>query len=300
MPPLPRLFIDKLAITIPLEGTRGEEVHQAVVDSAERWCDFISLASFRNRSYLGQYRFTTPEGHSATLLLEPRNRRNNYFKLEYSPNNFGESGRALLGDYLREVLGDGYLADIQGAKLTRLDVAFDVRRIPLKDLMIIDLRSRKSSIIRGKQGEAESYYFPFKGTNQLCVYDKLKEMADTGEPPPSNRRPAEWIRFEYRYRRLKGYTLGDVVGRMENPFRDNFDVKQFGLTDASMNAERLRMFFDGCRLAGVDSVLEEMPEIATREMFRSEYRAFPVPLFWRRRTTIWGGFPAAIENALPA
>ncbi|MBK7416008.1 MAG: hypothetical protein IPJ38_13705 [Dechloromonas sp.] len=126
MPPPPRLFIDKLAITIPLQGIRGEEVHQAIADSSERWCDFISMANFRNRGYRGHYKFTTPEGHVAALLLEPRNRHNNYFKLEYSPNNFGESGRALLGEYLREVLGDGYLTDILDGKLTRLDVAFDV------------------------------------------------------------------------------------------------------------------------------------------------------------------------------
>lgn len=300
MPRIPRLFIDKLAITIPLQGFRGEEVHQAVADSSEQWCDFISLASFRNRGYRGQYRFTTPDGHAAALLLQPRNPRNNYFKLEYSPNNFGESGRALLGEYLREILGDGYLADVQGAKLTRLDVAFDVRRVSLKDLMIIDLRRRKSSIIRGKQGEAESYYFPFKGTNQLCVYDKLQEITDMNEPTPSNRRPAKWIRFEYRYRRLKNYTLGDIVGRMVSPFRSNFDVKQFGLTEAHLDAERLRMFFDGCRLAGVDSVLEEIPDHGSREIFILAYRTFPVPTFWLRRTSIWAGFRAAIDSALPA
>lgn len=299
MPRVPQLFIDKLAITIPLEGTRGEQVHQTVRDQTERWCDFISLASFRNRGYRGQYRFALENDHSAALLLEPRNQRNNYFKLEYSPNNFGDDGRALLGEYLRDILGDGYLTDIRNARLTRLDVAFDVRRMRLKDLMIIDLRNRKSSIIRGRQGEAESYYFPFKGTNQLCVYDKLQEQIDINGPLLANRKPAEWIRFEYRYRRLNGYTLGDVVGRMQNPFADNFDVRQFGTTEAQLDAERLRMFFDACRLAGVESILEEIPELHMKDSYRLAYRTFPVPYFWQRRTSIWAGFRAAIENALP-
>jgi len=300
MPNYPTLFVDKLAITIPLEGARGEEVHQAVIDSAHDWSEFISLASLRNRSYLGQYKFSTQDGNEAVLLLQPRNRSNNYFKLEYSPNNFGAAGRALLGNYLRQILGETYLNDVQNARLTRLDVAFDLRRVRLKDLLIVDLRGGKSSIIRGREsGDAESYYFPHKGTNQLCVYDKLQEMIDTRKLlPQPNRRYAPWIRFEYRYRRLNRYTLADVVGRMENPFQ-NFEVKQFGMTEARISYERLRMIFDGCRLAGVESFLEEKSDTATQDKLVLAYRTFPVPSFWLRRTSIWGGFRRAIANALP-
>ena len=297
MPRYPTLFIDKLGITIPLEGQRGQEVHQAVIDSAERWGDYIALASLRNRSYLGQYKFSTREGTNAVLLLQPRNRRNNFFKLEYSPNNFGDAGRTLLGEYLREILGDTYLDDILSANLTRLDVAFDVRRLRLKDLLIVDTRGGKSSIIRNGQGEAESYYFPFNGTNQLCVYDKLQETIDKQGASLPNHKRAQWIRFEYRYRRLSRYTLGSLRGRMENPFR-NFEVRQFAPTPG-LNAEHVRLFFDGCRLAGLDSILEEIPDIATRDRLSAAYRAFPVPAFWQRRTSIWGGLPDAIENALP-
>lgn len=300
MPRYPTLFIDKLAITIPIEAQRREEVWEAINESAELWMDFISLASLRTRSYAGKFKFTTPEGYKAVLLLQPRNRSYNFFKLEYSPNNFGEAGRALLGDYLRDILGTGYLEDILTARLTRLDVAFDVRRVPLKELLIADLRGGKSSIIRGREsGDAETYYFPHKGTNQLCVYDKLQEMIDTRKLlPQPNRLYTPWVRFEYRYRRLTRYTLADVVGRMENPFH-NFEVKQFNPTQARISPERLRLFFDGCRMAGVDSVLEEIPDIATKQRLLTSYRAFPIPAFWIRRTSIWGGLRNAIENALP-
>jgi hypothetical protein len=296
----PALFIDKLAITIPLETARSEGVHDAVIESHHhQWADYISPGRFSNRGYRGNYEFITPEGSKAFLFLQATNPRNNQFRLEYSPNNFGEAGRALLGGYLREILGETYLDDVLGARLTRLDVAFDVRRVRLKDLLIVDLRGGKSSIIRGKEGrDAESYYFPFKGTNQLCVYDKLQEDIDNhGSPPPDYRR-AQWIRFEYRYRRLSRYTLGDVVGRLVNPFR-NFEVKQFGDTRVRINTERLRMFFDGCRTAGVDSMLEEIPDIAIRNRLRTAYREFPVPTFWQRRTSIWAGLRGAIENSLP-
>jgi hypothetical protein len=295
---IPTLFVDKVAITIPLDSARRREVLQAVENSSERWANYISLASLRNRSYEGQFKFTLPDDTAATLLLQPINRRNNYMKLEYSPNNFGEAGRALLGEYLADILGASYIDDIRGARLSRLDVAFDVRRLPLKDLLIVDCRGGKSSIIRGREGEAESYYFPFKGTNQLCVYDKLREQIDKhGSPPPGHRR-AHWVRFEYRYRRLNRYTLDDVVGRLENPF-DNFIVKQFGIIQTRASREGLRMFFDGCRLAGLNSVLNEIPDAATRDSLALAYRAFPVPNFWLRRTSIWGGLRRAIENALP-
>jgi hypothetical protein len=296
----PSLFIDKLAVTIPLDGSRGADVHHAVTESAYEWSEFISLASLRNRSYIGQYKFTISDGRSATLLLQPRNPRNNYFKLEYSPNNFGEEGRALLGEYLRNILGDGYLDDIRGAKLTRLDVTFDVRRLPLKDLLIVDCKGRKSSIIRGREGgDAETYYFPFDGKRQLCVYDKLQQIRDKQGLPPSGIGRAPWVRFEYRCRSLSRYTLDDVVGRMENPF-NNFIVKQFSLTDIGISYENLRMFFDSCRLAGVDSTLSGIQDTAMRDSLALAYRTFPTPAFWQRRTSIWAGFRTAIQNALPA
>ena len=86
---------------------------------------------------------------------------------------------------------------------------------------------------------------------------------------------------------------------MQNPFADNFDVRQFGITQARMSAERLRIFFDACRLAGLDSVLAEIPELHMKDFYTSVHRAFPVPYFWQRRTSIWAGFREAIDNALP-
>lgn len=296
----PELFIDKLAITIPLARLRGQEVHEAVIESHHhQWADYISPGRFPNRGYRGKYEFTTPEGCIASLFLQPTNPRNNQFRLEYSPNNFGESGRALLGDYLREILGRGYLDDVLGATLTRLDIAFDVPRVRLKDLLIVDLRGRKSSIIRGTEGEPETYYFPPDSTNQICVYDKLQETIDREGLPLAGHIRAQRVRFEYRYSKMKGYTLANAGdGRMKPPYK-NFKVRRFVPTEARVANERLRMFFDACRLAGVDSVLKGIPDIATRQRLLTTYRAFPIPEFWKRINSIWGGLPNAIQNALP-
>ena len=302
MPRVPKLFIDKLVITVRFDSSRAEAVRQAIEDSFE-WSDAIEPIDIDISNYSENFQFVAPNGHKATLQMGPRNRRNNNFRLEYSPNNLGAAGRAALGEYLRDTLGDGYLTDIRNGRLTRLDLAFDVRRIRLKDLMIVDLRSRKTSIIRGEQGEVETYYLPFneknRCKNQFCIYDKLKERIDKEGPISASRRPADWVRFEYRHRSLKGYTLDTLFRRMENPFRDNFSVKQFGITDAPIDADNLRLFFDACRLAGVDSVLEEIPDTQTRDIYSLAYRTFPVPYFWRRRTSIWAGFQAAVENAKP-
>lgn len=293
----PTLFIDKLAITVPLPVERGEQAHQAICDSTERWADHINFASLRRHRYTEAFQFEVARKIKATLLLQPTNPRNNYFKLEYSPDKFGETGRRLLGEYLQEILGNDYLELLLAGRLTRLDVAFDIRRVRLKDLLIVDLRGGKSSIIRGMEsGDAESYYFPFKGTNQLCVYDKLQEDIDTNGAAEANRVRIPRIRFEYRYRRLSRYTLGNIVGRLENPFH-NFDVKQFRARER--NPECLRAFFDGCRLAGVDSMLSETASPELRDEQHEAYRAFPTPTFWQRRTSIWGGLRQAVENALP-
>lgn len=292
----PILFIDKLAITIPLPVERGAQVHQAVCDSTERWRDHINFASLRRHNYAGAFKFEVAPKVKATLLLQPRNRRNNYFKLEYSPAKFGDTGLQLLGAYLQEILGNDYIELLLGGRLTRLDVAFDVRRVRLKDILIIDLRPRKSSIIRGLGGEVESYYFPFKGANQLCVYDKLQEDIDTNFAATPNRVRVPRIRFEYRYRRMNRYTLGNIVGRLENPFH-NFDVRQFRASEG--HPDCLRAFFDGCRLAGRDSTLSEITSPELRNELLEAYRALPTPAFWLRRTSIWGGLRQAVENAIP-
>ena len=156
MPRVPKLFIDKLVITVRFDSSRAEAVRQAIEDSFE-WSDAIEPIDIDISNYSENFQFVAPNGHKATLQMGPRNRRNNNFRLEYSPNNLGAAGRAALGEYLRDTLGDGYLTDIRNGRLTRLDLAFDVRRIRLKDLMIVDLRGRKTSIIRGEQGEVETY-----------------------------------------------------------------------------------------------------------------------------------------------
>lgn len=294
MPHYPALFIDKLAITLPLGGQRGQEVHEAVIESHHhQWADYMSPGISTIRGYRGNYEFVTPDGSKASLFF-----RSNEFRLEYSPNNFGESGRALLGGYLSEILGRGYLDDVLAATLTRLDVAFDVPRVRLKDLLIVDRRGRKSSIIRGKDGEPETYYFPNESTNQLLVYDKLRETIDRGRLSTAGRVPARRVRFEYRYSKMKNYTLDTVVGRMQSPYK-HFDVRRFVPIETRVTNERQRIFFDACRLAGVDSVLNEIPDIATRQRLLTTYLAFPSPEFWKRRTSIWGGLRNAIENALP-
>lgn len=299
MPRYPALFIDTLAITLPLGEQRGREVHEAVIESHHHhWADYISPGRFAIRGYRGNYEFVTPKGSKAKLFLQPTKPRNNEFRLEYSPNNFGDDGRALLGDYLRDILGAGYLEDILNAKLTRLDVAFDVPRIRLKDLLIVDLRGSKSSIIRGIEGEPESYYFPYDSTNQILVYDKLQETIEREGLSTAGHVRARRVRFEYRYSKMKNYTLDTVVGRMQSPYK-HFDVRRFVPTEARVPNERQRIFFDACRLSGVDSVLNEIPDIATRQRLLTNYRAFPTPEFWKRRTSIWGGLRNAIENALP-
>jgi hypothetical protein len=296
--PLPSLFIDKLAVTISLEADRQSEVHDAANDAIHEWDEFVVLENPRSSGYRSKFSFTVANGGRASLFFQPTNPRNNYFKLEYSPNNFGGAGLALLGEYLQQILGDTYLTDIREADLRRLDVAFDVRRVRLKDLLITDRDSRKSIIYRGEQGEAETFYFPPDGKRQLCVYDKLKEDLDKRGPSAPNRRRAPWVRFEFRFKSLSNYTLNSIAGRLENPFQ-NFEVRHFGITQPRIPAERLRMFFDGCRLAGVDSVLEEITDTATRDYLALAYRSLPVPNFWLRRTSIWGRLPRAIENALP-
>jgi len=288
----PSLFVDKISLTLPIESGRRQDIEQNLNESTEQWANFISLAHLHSR-YRDQFNFTLPTGATALLQFNPYNRHNNYLKLEYSPDRFGAEGRSFLGQYLRGLLGHGYLNEMQSAKINRLDLAFDVRRQHLNNLLIVDRRNNKSAIIRSNISGVESYYFPFQGTNQLCVYDKFIESTD-GSPPPFR----QWVRFEYRYRKISRYTLGDIAERLVNPF-NRFEVKTFQAIDGDVPHHIQRMFFDACRLKGPDTALTDIDEPHSRSIFGDLYQRFPTPYFWLRRTSIWTGLREAIQQAAP-
>lgn len=295
MTSLPRLFIDKLELTITVDRERQRDVQERLSDASERWLDNLTNPRARGR-YRYRYELTTPSGHIITIKSQPLTESANYLKLEYSPENIGIEGSELLGAYLAFVLGTQYRQDFYLGEVNRIDITFDVRRRPLYELWIHDTRlpRKVSALIRGGDLQAETIYFGYNtkrrsNKRQLIVYDKNAEQGH-----PRNHIP--WLRFEYRY--AKGdYLLCHLFEHLRNPYH-SFEVRRYAPLPNLMTSLQSRLLFDACILRGERSVIESAPE-SERDQLREAIHSFPYWSVWTRRNSIWNTLQHRIAELLP-
>lgn len=246
MASLPRLFIDKLFLTIPLEPRRGEDVLERLQVSVA-WREDLSRPP-RDWRYCSEYELDAPNGETVTLYADPRARGTNFLKLEYSPNNIGDAGSAVLSAHLHEILGRSYRRLFYAGFVRRIDLAFDAPRISPHDLWVQDRRTRKteSAIIRGRDLQTETIILGYDTTRQLIVYDKMQEQAKKRRQP-LRRHAASLTRIEYRYEKGK-YRLDEQYCRMRRPLH-NFWIRRYAPI-AGLSPALSRAVFDALRLRG--------------------------------------------------
>lgn len=293
MSSLPRLFIDTLELTIPVDEGRKQVVQERLDDASERWPDnLISLPA--RRPYARRYQLDMPGGGTITIKAEPEKQASNYLKLEYKPEQIGTEGARTLAQYLRFVLGETYREDFYQGNVNRLDATFDIRRVSIENFWVEDSRDKmKSALIRGKSRRIETIYLGYKSRREFYVYDKKAEKEGRGRDVSIN---TPWVRFEYRY--VKGdYPLGDLYERMGNPY-DKFVIKRYAPIPYLMENHHSRWLFDACRLRGSGQVLDAMPE-NLRGDTEAAMRAFPYANCWLRRRAVWSQLRERIEELLP-
>lgn len=290
MATLPRLFIDKLVLTIDVSEQRRALVQDQLSNASEPFYDNLTNPAPRGR-YRYRYELTVPNGEVITIQSQPASASHNYLKLEYSPERIGSDGAGLLATYLNFVLGPQFRQDFYQGHVDRIDITFDVHRLRLDDLWIQDLRNpgKTSAVIRGGDLQCETLYFGYGTTRQLIVYDKNTERGR----PRSN---TAWLRFEYRY--AKGdYQLYDLYSHLSNPF-SSFIVRRFAPLALPATNLHSRLLFDTCRLSGASKVLDyAAPE--EREALRAMIESFPYWRTWSRRTTLWSQLRSRISELIP-
>jgi replication initiation factor len=292
MSPLPRLFIDTLELTIAVEEQRQQDVQERLTD-AERWSDILAESASRGR-YRYRYELVTPSGNVIAINARPMTHTANYLKLEYSPEKVGPEGAALIADYLGFVLGSNYREAFYQGTVGRLDATFDVRRVPLENYLIEDMRpSKKTALIAGEERNLETIYLGFKARRQFCIYDKRAEVESRNETASTR---TSWVRFEYRYN-TGDYPLGDLYRRMNNPY-DRIIIRRYAPLRDLMPDVQARLLFDACRLRGKSGVLSSIPE-DDRAAVKAAIESFPYATIWRRRRAIWVQLRDRIEELLP-
>lgn len=293
MRPLPRLFIDTLELTIAVGEQLQSYVQERLEDASEGWPDNLIITTSRGR-YRYRYELTAPNGNHITIKAQPRIRRDNYLKLEYSPDKVGPEGAALLASYLEFILGSNYRDDFYQGRVNRLDATFDVRRVPIDEYWIEDKRtSKESAFIFGDSQQLETIYLGYKTDRQFYIYDKIAEIESRDESVSSS---VPWVRFEYRCVNAD-YPLGDMYRRMKNPY-DNFVIRRYAPLPDQMSELQSRLLFDACRLRGKNGLLNHIPE-EEWEAVESAIKAFPYATIWKRRKAIWVQLRDRIDELLP-
>lgn len=296
---LPRLFIDTLNLTvqIPVQERQAVEAWLQESSSFGEWP--LNQSNARTGTYRARYALTTPNGEIVKIEVNPHKASNAYMRLEYSPEKIGIEGATTLAATLAGCLGLDYREYFYQGTATRLDATFDLRRIPLRDLWVIDGRAGfKSALIRGKTLNIETIYCGYstnqtKCYRQLCIYDKFKERQRAGRQSSSS---THWVRFEYRY--SKGdYKLAELYATLTNPYV-HFSIRRYAPIPDHMDAAQSRLLFDACRLHGKANVLALTPE-ADREHIRQAIEAFPRAPFFDRRPAIWLQLRERIHELLP-
>ena len=250
------------------------------------------------------------EGAAYISLAPWRDQRVRYLRIEYSPNAAGEGGRARLRRFLDELL-DGRCDDfIRQAFVTRVDVGFDVYRLPLKNIlvtqrMIRGRQNRGARLFVGKDGELETIYTPLAKSRYLVLYDKTKEInAKRGKqarlegslysPSVGSR-----TRIEYRSHGLKEMRFVELAQQLPNPF-EQFDLREFHWS-GRLPAFKERLFFDALKTRPAINLFREMVAQGVAGNAGNEVRAlrvamnrYPVPSWWSP-DALWSEFPSAFR-----
>jgi Replication initiation factor len=291
MSALPRLFIDSLELTIPVE----EHFQQLVQQRLEYASGRFNLTEHEARGrYRSRYKLIAESGHKITIKSRPTSRTANFLKLEYSPAKAAPEGAALLAAYLQFVLGSNYREAFYQGRVNRLDASFDVRRVPIDHYWIEDKRAdMDTAFIFGDGQQLETIYLGYKASRQLCIYDKAAEIESRNGTVSAS---VPWVRFEYRCNRAD-YPLGELYRRMKNPYH-NFVVRRYAPLPHLMPNLQAKLLFDACILRGKQGVLNSIPE-EEREATEGAIKAFPYATIWKRRSAIWVQLRDRVEELLP-
>jgi hypothetical protein len=197
-----QLSIDKISIT----------TNDTNIEYAYETCDRLRhLAVNRpymirikpgNRHYLQAVIFI--EGSTSPLFFQAgaRSPKIADYRIEFNPAKMGPDGLEQIRLILDDITDIGFERFVSGGKVTRLDVALDLPKVSLEDVIIRSRGQRKHGVFCGQKG-LESAYQGSQKSNSTCYYSKKHGPKDYR------------LRLE---RRLKPNCLGRDMARMPNPF----------------------------------------------------------------------------------
>lgn len=295
MPTRSRVFIDGLALTVPVVQRRDQE---RLVSWFRTERDFNLVNAYpqcgppRSGMYLNS--FWIPTGPRSECLVEMTPyRRGNFMRLEFNPSKTPRGLQRIIEIFSLALPGFS-MRDVLGGQTSRIDISYDVYNIDLERFDTFGtLRRRQSrrfqtsraNDVRGRLNAIEigSYESP----SRLLVYDKRleRELAE-GERLLYPRIMRSRIRIELRKRRW-GRTRD--VESAENEFL-KYSLYEHDGVGGEAPQDLTQLFFRlAVRGLGAQAVLSQIANQRTRDRLRRSLVSAAPASYWQPHE-VWAEF----------
>jgi hypothetical protein len=314
MPSCSPLFIDKLAVTLEV---RDETVRDFLEDMlqhqdhlggyallSEGRVPYFRLAktlqlsdkckvlfqciptSFRQRRNSRD----DPESSPDTDVEPVRQRR--FLRMEWNPSIIEETP-ALRSDFLgilRNIFGDTMEEEFLSARITRIDLATDVRQLPIEQIAVARQDNTVSSAIYyGRDGRPQTIYLGAKDSDlRFAIYDKRAQSGGRVRSLAFAR-----TRIEAR---IKARLDFSTLLHYQNPFSQLLIREYVAMVigDRTNAQYQWEWFLDSCKARGLEAALSLVPG-RSRYNWSQRVTSREPPNWWNP-DELWEGLGLAIER----
>lgn len=207
--------VDRLSTTNDVPPHQHEEVLKAIQDLHKADKDGLHLRKQKNKHgsrYNYNYKIYCGNKYLGFLSVSPLKSTDRFIRLDFNPSKIRQSECKLVAQAMRSIIGMNATEIINGASITRLDIAVDLYNIDINSQLYFSARPIDSStwgkiFKHGKEVKyiLESQYIGASGSDHyFSVYDKRAERIakSGGKDDPGHK----IVRVELRIkpRQIKG------------------------------------------------------------------------------------------------
>ncbi|MPS29140.1 MAG: hypothetical protein E2576_24110 [Alcaligenaceae bacterium] len=288
---LSRLFIDKIALTIPVQS---RSLQHDITEHLRACADARIVRGVPYGDPVARYHFayTIPlyGGRSALVQVAPRDDRMNFLRFEFNPSNRGPAHEHPLLLVSGIICGawPSFARALDQARINRLDFAIDIYGIHIDRLGIHHPTRSTFSSHYERDGHTTGMYLGKRTSKRyVVIYDKTRQARE---------RHARILRGERTRVEIRAADMGPLsaLSDMPNPFAS---VALFVYPLHSEEAYGYAHFLDSCRYRGAQAALHLIRNRRTRAQYRAWLTERCGPSWWSPEE-IWAQRMDALRRAL--
>jgi len=287
--------IDKLSVVLPIENLqeRDHVIHALngmimLGGPTGFYAPGTKKGGYKQSVRIHSY---TKAGHPSKEFMlvqaNPSNEKKAFMRCEWNPARLGPVGFAQMKHEMEtEVLPNWLVKLISLGRVTRLDIAVDLRGTHMDDLIIRNKQSRAMTLITGTDGRTETIYFGKPKSNQLSAYDLVKKAKAKGLPIPK----VPMTRIEKRW---KNPGMVKELPNLKNPLSG---ITIYHPDPISYHGPKVgyESFRNLCQVRGVKRALEQQP-YTMKKLTKPWLEAQRAK--WWAPNALWSHWPTVLENA---